>query len=948
MSVLRKKAAFPIKAGGGNEAAISQAFDKRRSIYFKGAVNVQKIYAACFFMSGAAGLIYQIVWIRMFSLVFGATVFAVSMVVAAFLAGLALGSHFLGKWADRLEKPVAAYIWLEIAIAVSALAVSGSIYIFDDFITSMMTVESIGSFGWQITRFVLLFAILLIPTFLMGGTLPVMSKFYVKNIDGIGLGIGSLYAANTYGAMAGCFFAGYLLISQLGVWGALITAFWLNVAAALVVWAWPTEVIKEKKKTGKKKKKKKEALTASIPDESRFAVKIPLGLSLLLAGLAGFTALALEILWTRAFIVSFKSTVYLFSNLLTVYLLGLALGSHFFSKRLDRLKDPIKLFGFAQIGIGLWGFLSVLLFYKFPDLAAGLGAALKGMSLGKDVFITLGLMALGFLFPAFLFGLSYPLICRITTDSIDSLGRFAGLVYAVGTVGGIVGSLAAGFLFLPLLGLQTSLLFVSVVGMATGYVSLLSADSRKGTGWVFPASAVTAILIVTGIMISGIDIGLGGAKDRIVFSKEDIMGTVKVTQEQENGPLTLMVNNYQLATSGDVAVRFGHIPLLLKPDAKDVLLISFGSGITAGSVGRHPVKRIECVEIVPSLIDAQTLFAKDNHNIIADKRFHLSFWDGRHYVKMTKRKYDLVISDLFQPDSAGVGSLYSLEHFLNVKSKLKKGGAMAQWLPMYQLSPDNLKVIMRTFAYAFEHVLVWSGDINAQLPTLMLLGSTEPIGFKLDLLVKAFENEDVREDMIESADPLSFLSFFVMERQGVLEFTNGHKINTDNKPLIEYTAPRNIWDRAANAIENFNSLIQAREKINFTAPKSADNKKLIDAAEKYFKGRELLLKGKVDHALRNYPDELKKYKEAAKLTPTDPFLGLAVFDLGFVYFNRGDFKTATKIFEWAKLINSDLLEIHFYLAKAYQYQGLKKEALEAFKELERLNPEIAGALIKQK
>ncbi len=902
-------------------------------------------------MSGAAGLIYQIVWIRMFSLVFGATVFAVSMVVAAFLAGLALGSHFLGQWADRLEKPVAWYIALEVAIAVSAIAVSGSIDTLDNLVTGMMTVESIGSLGWQALRFVLLFTILLIPTFLMGGALPVMSKFYVKNFDGIGLGIGSLYAANTYGAMAGCFFAGYLLISQLGVWGALMTAFWLNMAVASLVWAAPTGVIKEKKKTkkAKGKKKKRETPVDNRPDEAPFTAKIPLELSLLLAGLAGFTALAFEILWTRAFIVSFKSTVYLFSNLLTVYLLGIALGSHFFSKRLDSLKDPMRLFGFAQIMIGVWGFVSVWLFYKFPDLAEGAGAALNGMSLGKDVFITLGLMALGFLFPTFLFGVSYPLICRVTTDSISSLGRYAGMVYAVGTMGGIAGSLSAGFLFLPLLGLQKSLFLVSVIGMGIGYISLLSAVSRRGTGWVFPVSAITAMLVVVSILISGVDIGLGGAsKDRIVFSEEDVMGTVKVMQNREKGPLTLMVNNYQLATSDDVAVRFGHIPLLLKPDAKDVLLISLGSGITAGSVGRHPVERIDCVEIVPSLIDAQYLFDKDNHNIIADKRFHLTLWDGRHYLKVTNRKYDLVISDLFQPDSAGVGSLYSLEHFKNVKSKLKRGGAMAQWLPLYQLSPDNLKVIMRTFAYAFEHVLVWSGDINAELPTLMLLGSAEPIGFELDSLVKAFQNEDVRKDMIESSDPLSFLSFFVMERPGVLEFTNGHKINTDNLPLIEYTAPGNIWARSANAIKNFRSLIKAREKINLTASKSADSKKLAEAVGKYFKGRELLLEGRIDHASRNYPDELRKYKQAAKLTPPDPFLGLAIFDLGFMYFNRGDFKTATKIFKWAKLINNNLLEVHFYLAKAYQYQGLDKEALEALKELERLNPELTETLLKQK
>jgi len=925
---------------------------------------VHRIYTLCFFLSGAAGLVYQIAWIRVLSLVFGATVYAVSMVVAGFMTGLALGSHYWGKRADKFANPVGAYVKLEIGVAISALVVSSLIGLLDDTIISLMTPESVASGHWQLIRYVVIFMILLVPTALMGGTLPVMSKFYVQSFDKVGLGIGSLYAANTYGAVAGCFVTGFALIRFLGVWGAIVTAIAINLLVAVMVWMVPAPKVEEKheekkvvkpapagkKSTPKQKRKKRKGYRADEPAEPAGyeGVNISLGYALALGAVSGFCALSYEILWTRGFVVSFKSTVYLFSNLLAVYLLGMALGSHYFSRRLDTTRDPMRMFGLAQVGIGAWGILGILIFYKIPDFALDIGGMLGAMSLSRDIMVTLALMILTFAIPVFLMGLSYPLVCRVTTGSMGALGRYTGLVYAVGTSGGIAGTLVSGFFLLPTFGLQTSLIVISCLSIAVGYAALVSANSRKGVGWVFPASALFTLVVIGSVGISGIDIGLGASvKDKVVFSEEGVMGSVRVTQKSKNGPMTLLVNNYQLATSGDVAVRFGHVPLLIKSDAKDVLLISLGSGITAGSVGKHDVERIDCVEIVPSLLDAQRLFERDNHNIVADKRFNLTFWDGRHYTRMTKRKYDLVISDLFQPDSAGVGSLYALEHFMNVKQKLKKNGAMAQWLPLYQLSPDNLKIIMRTFATAFEHVMVWAGDVNSSLPTLMLLGSRDPIVIAPDSLMKGLEEERVAEDMIETRDPLSFLSFFVMDREKVMKFTEGYPVNTDNRPIIEYTAPGHIWSRGVNSMTNFRSIINNRSKIALSALGANEDEELEKAIDRYFEGRTRLLQGKAAHAARNYPGELNRYKEAYKFTPTDPFLALAVFDLGYMYFYRGDFRTAAKILSWARKIDKYLLESHFYLAKAYQKLGENEKAVEAFKELARLRPDLAEALINR-
>ena len=930
----------------------------------------RSIFTFCFFLSGAAGLVYQIIWVRMFSLSFGNTVYAVSLVVAAFLAGLALGSHLLGKVADRLKDPKGAYVLLEVLIAVSAVGVSVAIGWIDDIMAATMTVEEMTSFKWQAARFISAFAALLIPTFLMGGTLPVMSKFYITSMDRVGKGIGVLYAANTYGAMAGCFLSGFLMVRYFGVWNTLFAAFLANFLVAGLVWLTPgaepekeeetkrplppTEDGKKKKKKGKKEARiersaAKAQMAGATEDEveSGFEPLISPVMAMTLMAAAGFSSIALEILWTRGFVVSFKSTVYLFSGLLSVYLLGMALGSHVFSRVLDRVEDPLRLLGLAQLGVGIWAFLSAPIFMKVPGMAETLAGMFSHMTLTRDMLVMIAMMGITILPPAFLMGISFPLLTKVVTESLGSLGSRSGMAYATGTLGGICGSLMAGFVILPMVGLQISIFLVGAVALLTGYTAIALSRRRHALAWALPTTLATAIFIVSVVYIAGVDVGLGRVvQDKVALAREGATGSVRVIEDRKGGPLTLMVNDYQLATSGDVAVRFGHLPMILNPDAKNVLVISLGSGITSGAVGGHPVERIDCVELVPELMDVQRLFEKDNHKIVADERFHVTFWDGRNYAKVAKRKYDVVISDLFQPDSAGVGALYSLEHYQNVRARLADGGIMAQWLPLYQLSADDLKVIMRTFSYAFPNVTVWSGDTNSQLSTLLLVGSAGNTGLNLDKISKALGRERVRADMIEHADLFSFLSFYVMDRTEVLKFTRGFPINTDARPVIEYSAPRGIWDRASFAVENFATMAMARKKLPLASGDPEKTGALNEAMGDYFKARTYLLQGRVNHARQDYPAELENYKEAYKLAPMDPFLGLAVFDLGYLYYTRGDFRTASQMLDWARRINGQLLEAYFYLMKSYHYLGDKEKAEKTFQELAKISPELARSLMK--
>lgn len=914
-------------------------------------MKLNRLFLACFFVSGAAGLIYQVCWVRILSLVFGNTVYAVSMVVAGFLSGLAIGSRYWGKKTDDSKYPLKMYVLMEAGIAISALAVTLLITVLDNAIVSVMTPESVVGGGWLIIRFVLVFIILLPPTMLMGGTLPVMGKMITGSLEGVGLSISSIYAFNTYGAMVGSFLSGFILIPQLGLWGAITIAICLNVVVAAVVWFTKDEMkvaapdVEVRAKSAPKPKKMKEQTRREDPAGAVHPVSR--GRALALFFLAGFCSMAFEVLWTRAFSVSFKSTVYLFSNLLTVFLLGMAFGSWFFGKYLDKLKDPMWLFGLAEVGIGLLGLASIGVLAKSVDMAMSFRTMFGEMTLTTDAIVMFIVMTLTFALPTILMGLAYPLICRVTTKDISVLGENMGGVYAVGTVGGIVGALVSGFALIPFIGLQKSIIAVSAVAMIAGYIAILASSKRKAVTWVVPASVFMILITVALTGIFNVDMGVGlKIGDKLLFTQEDAIGTVKVAQEKNNGSLMLLVNSYQLATSGDVAVRFGHMPLMLKPDTEDVLVISLGSGITSGAVGGHPgVKNIDCVEIVPSLVDVQRFFEKDNHNITKDKRFHLTIWDGGHYVRMTKKKYDLVIADLFQPDSAGEGSLFTLEHFRHVKAALKPGGAMAQWLPLYQLSPDNLKVILRTFATAFDHVTVWYGDVNSEQPTLLLMGSSEPLSLRPDKLAATLEIPSVKKDMLESSDPLSFLSFYVMDRAGVMDFTQGAELNTDNRPVIEFTAPRYIWKRRENAVINFKSLIEVRKKVTPLIAGAESDADLKGAIDRYFEARTSLLLGRVDHAASNYPSEYENYRKAGNIIPREPNLSFAVFDLGYLYYHRKDYQQAASLFQWSTQANNQLPEAYFYLAKSLQHLGMKQEAMKAMQELARLHPEIAESLV---
>src|SRR3990170_3630252 len=896
---------------------------------------MRKLILFLFFASGISGLIYEIVWTRIFTLLFGNTTYAISTVLTAFMAGLAAGSFIFGRIVDKLQNnsqfsrstivgapnfhdplswvpripksPLMLYAILELCIGISALLVSPSLSILDNFYISILGDSLPSAFYSNIVRFLISFFILFIPTTLMGGTLPVLSRFFIHKIEELGWNVAIIYAVNTLGAVIGCFMTGYMFIATIGVKNTTLLAVSINILVGIVAMAAAGfSLRKSSHQSTRAPEHQLEDRTQKTEDRrQKSKVKtIDSRLLLFFFGLSGFTSLSYEILWTRAFSLTFYSTVYLFSNILTVFLLGIAIGSLVFTRFINPSSPPfnkggqggidlVRVFGIIEFLTGMCALLSIIFFQWLPFGINDIGSLFDDMTWQKNILIIFVINLIVMAVPTLLMGITFPLIGRLYTDNLNLLGRKIGDVYSINTIGSIIGSFMSGFILIPFLGVQKSILFVSFINLIMGVIIIYRSPAGiNGLKWSGLISAIMLFIVFGKIATAGVNMGVGHSLNgNIIFSKEDVSGTVKVVEDESGRFRTLMVNNYSLATSGDVAVRFGHIPLLLHNNPDDVLVISLGSGITLGAVGQHPVKNIECVEIVPGVVDAAGFFERENHNILKDPRLRLTIWDGRNYLLTTQSKYDVIISDLFQPDSAGTGNLYSIEHYKKCKDKLKNNGFMAQWLPLYQLSTEDLKVIMATFSKVFPHVTVWYGDINSVKPTLFLLGSVSPLKIDMEHLQEKMRQKGVISDIIERDNPFAFMSFFIMDENGISKFIEGAVLNTDDKPYIEFSAPKYIWKRSESAVQNFRELSKLRE-----LPASILSTQ-HSALSTYFKGREHIINGRIYHAGGLFDKEIEEYRMAEMENPFDPYLGFAYFELGYEYYVKGMYKDAVSIFE---------------------------------------------------
>ena len=785
-----------------------------------------------FFLSGSVALIYEVVWLRMLILIFGSTQFAVGTILTAFMGGLALGSFLFGRMIDRRGAPLRVYGLLELGIGLYALIVPLLFSALIPIYKAIWVSFAPDFFVFSLLRFGFVLVVLILPTTLMGGTLPVLSKFVARREEAIGLSVGSLYAVNTFGAVAGTAMTGFVLIPAWGVGNTIYFAAALNVAiaAASLLLARSAPAAGREPAPGQSKAPAAVAAGAAMPREAR--------LLLWIVGGSGFVAMIYEIAWTRVLALIIGSSVYAFTIMLTTFLVGLALGAAAVARIADRLRGRFAIEGLVALltGTAAAAFGTLLLFNELPYQFARIYHDVRGSN-GLIFSLKFAVAFAVMLPPTLLIGGIFPLVLKYCSARLSALGRSVGSVYASNTLGTILGSFLAAFFLVPLAGIRGSLLLAIVLDLLLAAVLVIGATGalREMTGWSFArrgAAAAFLTLLGTGIILAApgwdtlvMNSGVYQYADDMVekdltregfykftveefdlrFYKEGMTACVMVAGVKDTNDIWLAVNGKIDASSyGDLPTQLlsGHIPVLLAEDPRSALVIGYASGITVGAVTQHPVERVTAVEIEPAILEASHYFDAHNHRPMENPKVRVVKNDGRNFLLVNDDQYDVIISEPSNPWMTVAANLFTREFFELGRHRLRTGGVFAQWLQLYGMSPDDLKVLMRTFHSVFPHVLVFNTIEDADL---ILVGSDRPLSFNLDDLGERMSELSVMVDLrrVRTGTPQDLLSYFVFGDNELEAFTGEGPLNTDDNALIEFHAPKSLHyeTRSANTAE---------------------------------------------------------------------------------------------------------------------------------------------------
>jgi spermidine synthase len=773
-----------------------------------------------FFVSGAAALTYEVVWMRMLSFVFGNTAYAVSVVLAVFLGGLAIGAWVYGTIADRRSDLLRLYAILEGGAAAIALALP---YVLLTLLTPLYTWlyqhtdESIAAL--TAARLVISALLLMPPAALLGGTLPVLVRFVVRSSAAMEPHIGRLYGINTLGGAAGAFFAGFVAMPALGLRLSNVAGVTLGLSVAGCALAL-RRLLRGARYV------RPEWQPAPVERSGPHPSRAPVRWLLIAVALSGFAALAYEVLWTRLLVFYFETTVYAFSAMLCVYLIGLALGSFLYSALLSRARRHLRLFVILELLIGITAAATILL---LPVLRRLYMPSLRGSFWGHFAWIFLATTAI-MIVPTLLIGAVFPLVSAAWSRATGRLGLGVGQVYVANTVGTIFGSLAAGFLLAPTLGVRLSLFAVAGLSMFAGLI-VWTALAGPASSRALRAAAAVALPAMLVLAMSRVfpakrlaEVFGKGEPVTIESVRESIDGTVTVELHPPSDALAGQPATRVLAVNGVTVAGTDfrllttqklqcHVAMLLHPQPQRVLHIGFGSGGTAYSVSRYPIERLDCVEISRAVVDAAPLFPETNRGILADPRLHVYLEDARTFVRHTPHRYDVILSDLVHPIYSGEGFFYSVDYLRDCHSLLKPGGFFSTWAPIYSLDLDGLKVMIRSVREAFPYVYIWRPE-GGRNEFCIIQGRLEPLEVDYGAVARSMADPEVLDDLddIGIRRPEEVLALLLYDHAAVDRWmADVDQLNTDDNGYLEFIASRSAYEypnaRRINALLSYPDLV---------------------------------------------------------------------------------------------------------------------------------------------
>jgi len=898
-----------------------------------------------FFASGAAALIFEMAWLRLFVNVFGNTTYSTSAVLAAFMGGLALGGFIFGRKAEGDVDPWVLFGTLEVGAAVGGLAVP--------FVTLALTPVYRAIFNaapdsmWLLTsaKFLLGGATMLVPATLLGGTLPALVKVVCPVGDGDdasppsppppppGGRIASLYAINTAGAVAGVFAGGLLLVPALGLLGTTLVASGISGAVGVLVLSGALGRYDDEPPpaTPELVRLRRAALMPDAPSES----KGPGGAVILAAGAAcGFASLGCEVVWTRLLVFVLESTVYALTIMLGTFLAGMALGGEI-ARRLLRpgwqrgahgvRPDVLLAVSVAGAGAAVTG--SAVLFSLYPGIAGDV-QKLVGMDWQRATLQRFALSGAVMAPAAVCFGAAFPAGAAAYAARSGGLARPVGAFAAANTVGAVAGSLAAGLVLAGHLGSQSSLVALGAMLLITAG-TLGWCDGRLRARWRHAAllgavtAAVAAMLFVPTRW--GLDefFNVNEPASALLHAEEGVGGVVAVHHYGDRGLRLISTNGVNVAgTAYELRATQrlqAALPLVLHGSAKSVLQVGYGSGETSRVLVAAGVRRVSVVEINPQIIPvAARYFGVINGNVEKHERFRPIIMDGANLVRLTRERFDLIMNDSIWPHLPGCSGLYTREYFAEARERLEPGGIMTSWLPL-ELNERAFATVLATFLSAYPHSTLWSLSADATKHAL-LVGTAEPLSLDPDEVASRVKRFGLESELaavgIDSTEKL--LASLLVGEEGLRKLAGGARPNSRSRPVLEFmTSRRRSRDARTRMAANL-------EKID----------DVLASASTVCRGIGPEFGARLDYLAserrRRVKVRARRLVESAKAAP--------VGERGDEALNSGDVPEAISIYRDAARIAPRDGKVQLRLARALAQDGRLREALHHYKLATELRP----------
>ncbi|MGA3186406.1 MAG: fused MFS/spermidine synthase [Bryobacteraceae bacterium] len=771
------------------------------------------VLALLFAGSGCAALIYEVVWFQLLQLVIGSSAVSLGVLLGTYMGGMCLGSVLLSRVISRREHPLRVYGLLELGIGFFGVAVLFVIPMLNGIYTAAVG-DGLPSI---LLRGLVAGICLLPPTVLMGASLPAIGRWVESTPMGVSW-LGLFYAGNIAGAVFGCLFAGFYLLRVHDMGVATYVAAGINVAVAGASFA-----LRSRAPYTAAVEKRVERPKEAWPVYAAIA-------------LSGLCALGAEVVWTRLLALMLGATVYTFSIILAVFLIGLGIGSSGGSIWTRKLKRPRFALGVCQLALAIavawtaYAVSDIIPSWPFNPLAV------------KDPWrlfrIDFLMCLMAILPPALLWGLSFPLALASLANRDQDSGALVGEVYAANTVGAILGAVGFSIVLIPWVGTQGSQQALIALSVAAALVILFrsglsgSAYFGVGVGTVIAVLLFATVSEVPWLAIAyGRRMSLQTAPGKPLYIGEGRNSSVVVSQ-LEGGQIYFHVSGKVEASTEPYDMRLqrmlGHIPALIHEKPKSVLVVGFGAGVTAGTFVVHPeVENITICEIEPLIPQASSkYFATENHNVFHDPRTRMVYDDARHFILTTNDKFDIITSDPVHPWVKGTATLYSKEYFELVKQHLNPGGVITQWVPLYESDFETVKSELATFFDVFPNGTIWGNDISGEGYDIVLLAQVEPTKIDIDGLEKRLRRDDYKA-VAQSMAEVNFhsipqlLGTYAGRASDLKSWLEGAQINKDLNLRLQYLAGMGLnYDKPATI---YNEMLKRRTPAPEIFSGSADS-----------------------------------------------------------------------------------------------------------------------------